>query len=92
MLPGALLTGILVRRAIVNNRALSERRLLESARVDALALDRAFAGTVGTLEALASSPMLDHEDLRASTSRVNACRRRSRGGPRSRSPRLTDGT
>ena len=65
MLPGALLTGILVWRAIANNRALGERRLLESAHVDALALDRDFASTVSTLEALASSPMLDHEDLRA---------------------------
>ena len=40
MLPGTLLTGVLVWRAFANNRAASERRLLETARVDAAALDR----------------------------------------------------
>jgi signal transduction histidine kinase/CheY-like chemotaxis protein len=63
MLPGVLLTGILVWRAFANNRAASERRLLESARVDALALDREFATTVSTLNVLATSPDLDRDDL-----------------------------
>jgi hypothetical protein len=43
MLPGTLLTGVLVWRAFANNRADTERRLLDSARVDAAALDREFA-------------------------------------------------
>jgi signal transduction histidine kinase len=65
MLPGALLTGILVWRAFANNRAVTERRLLESARVDALALDRQFAGTISILQALATSPALDRDDFGA---------------------------
>jgi signal transduction histidine kinase/ActR/RegA family two-component response regulator len=65
MLPGALLTGFLVWRAFANNRALTERRLLESARVDASALDREFAGAISTLQALATSPNLDRDDLEA---------------------------
>jgi signal transduction histidine kinase/CheY-like chemotaxis protein len=63
ILPGALLTGILVWRTFDNNRASSERRLLDSARVDASALDREFAGTISTLQALATSPSLDRDDL-----------------------------
>jgi signal transduction histidine kinase len=65
MLPGTLLTGILVWRAFANNRALSERRLLDSARVDAASIDREFAGTMSTLGALATSPSLDRGDLAA---------------------------
>src|SRR5262245_35056526 len=65
MLPGALLTGILVWRAFANNRAVTERRLLESARVDASAIDREFTGTISILEALATSPALDRDDLAA---------------------------
>jgi signal transduction histidine kinase/ActR/RegA family two-component response regulator len=63
MLPGTLLTGVLVWRAVASTRAASERRLLDSARVDAAALDREFAGTISILEALATSPTLDHQDL-----------------------------
>jgi signal transduction histidine kinase/CheY-like chemotaxis protein len=63
ILPGALLTGILVWRAIANNRAISERRLLESARVDASSLDREFDRTISILYALATSPSLDQTDL-----------------------------
>jgi signal transduction histidine kinase/CheY-like chemotaxis protein len=65
MLPGALLTGVLVWRAFASTRASSERRLLESARVDASALDREFATTMSILEALATSPALDREDFEA---------------------------
>src|SRR5262245_17045685 len=63
MLPGVLLTGILVWRSFANNRAISERRLLESARVDASALDREFDGAIGILRTLATSPSLDRDDL-----------------------------
>ena len=65
MLPGALLTGILVWRAYSNNRALGERRLLEAARVDAAALDREFASVISTLQVLATSPALDRNDFEA---------------------------
>ena len=65
LLPGMLLTGVLVWRAFENNHAASERRLLDSARVDAAALDREFAGTISTLQALATSPTLDRGDLEA---------------------------
>ncbi len=65
MLPGALLTGILVWRAFANNRATSEQRLLESARVDASAVDREFASTISTLQVLATSPAIDRDDLHA---------------------------
>jgi signal transduction histidine kinase/ActR/RegA family two-component response regulator len=65
MLPGLVLTGVLVWRAFANNRALAERRLLDSARVDAAALDREFAGIIHVLEALATSPTLDTGDLAA---------------------------
>ena len=63
MLPGTLLTALLVWRAFDNDRTATERRLLESARVDAVALDREFAATISTLEALGTSPTLDHDDL-----------------------------
>jgi hypothetical protein len=65
MLPGALLTGVLVWRAIANNRAISERRLLESARVDASPLDREFDRSISILHALATSPTLDETNLEA---------------------------
>jgi signal transduction histidine kinase/CheY-like chemotaxis protein len=65
LLPGTLLTGVLVWRAFENNHAASERRLLDSARVDAAALDREFVGTISTLQALATSPTLDRGDLEA---------------------------
>jgi signal transduction histidine kinase/CheY-like chemotaxis protein len=64
-LPGTLLTAVLVWRAFAQNRAVTERRLIESARVDAAALDREFAGTVSVLEALATSPALDNDQLEA---------------------------
>jgi signal transduction histidine kinase/ActR/RegA family two-component response regulator len=65
LLPGALLTAFLVWRAFTNDRQVSERRLLDSARVDASALDREFAGTISMLQALGTSPALDHEDFEA---------------------------
>ena len=65
MLPGMVLTGVLVWRAFASNRALAERRLVDSARVDAAALDREFAGAINVLQALATSPTLDSDDLAA---------------------------
>ena len=63
--PGALLTGVLVWRAFASTRDMSERRLLESARVDASAVDREFASVISTLQVLATSPALDRNDLEA---------------------------
>jgi len=65
MLPGTFLTGLLVWRAFDNNRAASERRLLESARVDASALDREFEGVINILNGLATSPALERDDFEA---------------------------
>jgi signal transduction histidine kinase len=61
--PPALLTSALVARAFSTSRAAAERRLLESARVDALAVDRQFESIVGTLQALATSEALEQGDL-----------------------------
>ena len=49
--PLPLLTGLLVWRVFEHNRAASERRLIESARVDAAALDHEFAGIISILQA-----------------------------------------
>jgi signal transduction histidine kinase/ActR/RegA family two-component response regulator len=65
ILPGALLTGVLVWRAFASTRDMSERRLLESARVDASAVDREFASIISTLQVLATSPALDADDFEA---------------------------
>ena len=63
VLPGALLTGIIVWRTLENNRGVIERRLSDAARVDADNLDREFNGTIRVLETLAQSPFLDRDDL-----------------------------
>ena len=70
MLPGMVLTGVLVWRAFANNRAVAERRLLDSARVDAAALDREFAGAI---HVLAGAGHLTHPRQRRS--RRVPCRR-----------------
>ena len=75
LLPGTLLTGALVWRTFNETRGASERKLLESARVDAAALGREFDGVINTLGALATSPTLDHDDFEtfhAEASRVQA--------------------
>ena len=61
--PPALLTGALVGRAFTTSRAAAERRLVESARVDALSVDRQFETVVGTLQALTTSEALEQGDL-----------------------------
>jgi signal transduction histidine kinase/CheY-like chemotaxis protein len=58
LLPGIALTGFLFWRSNVENRIVIERRLLDTARVDADALDREFEDSIRSLEALASSPEL----------------------------------
>ena len=56
VLPGALLTGFIVKRTLEETRAVLEHRLEDTARVDAAALDREFNGTIRVLQALAQSP------------------------------------
>ena len=63
VLPGALLTGLIVRRTLESNRAVLEHRLEDTARVDAAALDREFNATIRVLQALAQAPALDAGDL-----------------------------
>ena len=63
MLPGAVLTAILVAQTFSGNRAVIERRLLDSARVDAAALDRELEAIIRSLGVLATSPALHAGDL-----------------------------
>jgi signal transduction histidine kinase/ActR/RegA family two-component response regulator len=63
VLPSALLTGLIVRRILEENRAVLEHRLEDTARVDADALDREFNGTIRVLQTLAESPALDTGDF-----------------------------
>jgi signal transduction histidine kinase len=63
VLPGALLTGVIVWRTQTANRVVLEHRLVDAARVDAATLDREFNGTVRVLQTLAQSPALDRGDL-----------------------------
>ncbi|HVG70514.1 MAG TPA: hybrid sensor histidine kinase/response regulator [Vicinamibacterales bacterium] len=65
VLPGALLTSIIVRRTLDENRSVLEHRLEDTARVDAAALDREFNGTIRVLRTLAESPALDAGSLEA---------------------------
>ena len=64
VLPGALLTGVIVRRTLEQNRTVLENRLADTARVDAAALDREFNATIRVLQTLAQSPSLDTGDLK----------------------------
>ena len=63
VLPGALLTGLIVRRTLESNRGVLEHRLEDTARVDAAALDREFNATIRVLQALAQAPALDAGNL-----------------------------
>ena len=64
VLPGALLTGLIVRRTLEQNRTVLENRLADTASADAAALDREFNATIRVLETLAQSPALDDGDLK----------------------------
>jgi len=63
MLPGAVLTAILVAQTFASNRAVIERRLMDAARVDAAAVDRELDAVVRALEVLATSATLAAHDL-----------------------------
>ena len=65
VVPGALLTGLIVTRTLEQNRLILENRLADTARVDAAALDREFNATIRVLQTLAQSPTLEAGDLKA---------------------------
>jgi len=65
MLPGAVLTAILVAQTFAGNRAVIERRLMDAARVDAAAVDRELDAAIAALQVLATSPALAADDLLA---------------------------
>jgi signal transduction histidine kinase/ActR/RegA family two-component response regulator len=65
MLPGAVLTAILLAQTISGNRLVIERRLLDFARVDAAALDREFETIIRVLAVLGTSPALSAGDYQA---------------------------
>ena len=65
MLPGAVLTAILVAQTFAGNRAVIERRLMDAARVDAAAVDRELDAAIAALQVLATSPALAADDLPA---------------------------
>ena len=65
VVPGALLTGLIVTRTLEQNRLILENRLSDTARVDAAALDREFNATIRVLETLTQSPSLAAGDLSA---------------------------
>jgi signal transduction histidine kinase/ActR/RegA family two-component response regulator len=63
VLPGALLTILLVNRTYSRDRQTLEAGFVEAARVDAAALDREIGGTIRSLQILSSTPSLDNGDL-----------------------------
>ena len=66
MLPGAVLTAILVAQTFAGNRAVIERRLMDAARVDAAAVDRELDAIIRRpADVLATSPALAADDLQA---------------------------
>ena len=65
MLPGAVLTAILVAQTFAGNRAVIERRLMDAARVDAAAVDRELDAAIAALRGLATAPALAADNLRA---------------------------
>jgi signal transduction histidine kinase/ActR/RegA family two-component response regulator len=65
VLPGALLTAVLVSRSYSRDRQVLEARFVEAARVDAAALDRELGATIRALQILAATPSLDEGDLAA---------------------------
>ena len=63
MLPGAVLTAILVAQTFGGNRAVVERRLMDAARVDAAAVDRELDAVIGPLQVLATSPARNEYEM-----------------------------
>lgn len=62
--PLLVLSGLLVRRLVDDNRATTERRLIAVAQSQAAAIDGELTATIRTLQALAESSSLDAGDLK----------------------------
>jgi len=64
-LPVVVFAGLVVWRLVVEQRADTERRLIQTARTQGIEVDRELAATIRILQALANSERLEHEDLAA---------------------------
>ncbi len=65
MIPALVVAGLLVRRVVSDDRAASERSLVDVARAQALAVDAEIAATIRALETLSQSTRLDNQELAA---------------------------
>ena len=65
VLPALIVSGLLVRRVVNDNRAAVERQLLDGARAQATIVDRELLGVVRALQGLADSDRLADDDLPA---------------------------
>ena len=65
VLPALIVSGLLVRRVVNDNRAAVDRQLLDAARAQATIVDRELIGTVRALQGLADSDLLAKDDLPA---------------------------
>src|SRR6266536_2204226 len=64
-LPVVVFAGIVVWQLVAEQRAATERRLIETARTQAAAVEREMAATIRTLQALAHSERFEQGDLAA---------------------------
>ena len=64
-MPVVVFAGIVVWQLVAQQRAATERRLIETARTQAAAVEREMAGTIRILQALAASERLEQGDLAA---------------------------
>src|SRR5581483_7398022 len=65
VLPALIVSGLLVRRVVNDNRAKVDRELVDAARAQATVVDRELSGTVRALQALAESDNLSSGQLPA---------------------------
>ena len=79
VVPVLLYSAFLLHRYTQSERASNERRALEIARALSADIDREITAITTTLETLATSPALGHQDFMASTCRPR--RRCARGRP-----------
>src|SRR5215471_5092387 len=70
VLPALVVTSVLLRRIVDDNRDAVQRRLLETARVQARVVDTELSGTIRALEGLAESDLLDSRNFPAFEARA----------------------
>ncbi len=70
MIPVLIFSSVLVRQLVVSKRELSEKRLQTAARQLARAVDQEIASSIRTLELLAASEELQHQNLRGFHKRI----------------------